>query len=306
MAWTTARIPNLSETTAVVTGGNGGLGFEAAKALAAAGATVVMGARNRGKAESAIESILSEHPEARIEFQELDLASLESVRMAAESLIERLNSIDVLVNNAGVMGIPEGRTTDGFEMQFGTNHLGHFALTALLWPALKASEGARLVAITSFGRHYRGRFDPDDPPLRGTYEPWRAYGQSKMANLRFALELDRRIRRAGLPIKRLSDHPGLTNTDLQANSANQTPHGRSQNFWAKWVRRIGMQPERGALPQIRAVTDPRAQGGQFFTPRFVSAGAAVRRPLMPRTRHSRQQQVLWEVSERMTGIRFEI
>ena len=306
MAWTTADIPDLSGRIVVVTGANGGLGFESAKALAAAGAHVVMSARNLARVEEARQSILGEHPGASLELQELDLASLDSVGRAAAAILERHESIDILVNNAGVMGIPERRTADGFEMQFGTNHLGHFALTAQLWPALVAGGGARLVAITSFGRHNRGRFDPADPPLRGEYEPWRAYGQSKMANLRFALEVDRRARRARLPIQSLIVHPGLTHTDLQANSARESGGGRSQRFWARWVQRIGMQAPRGALSQIRAVTDPRAKGGQFYSPRFVSAGATVRRPLMPWTRRSRQLRVLWEVSERMTGVNFEI
>ncbi len=306
MAWTTRDIPNLAGKVVVVTGANGGLGFETAKALSVAGAHVVMAARNSQRVEAARQSILGEHSGASLELVELDLASLESVRRAAATIGERHESIDILVNNAGVMGIPEKRTADGFEMQFGTNHLGHFALTAQLWPALVAGDGARLVAITSFARHNRGKFDPTDPPLRGKYEAWRAYGQSKMANLRFALEVDRRARLAGLPIQSLIVHPGLTHTDLQANSARESGGGRSQRFWARWVQRIGMKAPRGALPQIRAVTDQRAKGGQFYSPRFVTAGAAVRRPLAPWTRRSRQLGVLWEVSERMTGIKFDI
>ncbi|MCH7584144.1 MAG: SDR family NAD(P)-dependent oxidoreductase [Acidobacteria bacterium] len=306
MTWATRNIPDLTGKNAVVTGANGGLGFESSKALAAAGAHVVMAARNLQKVEMARHRILGEHSEASLELQELDLASLDSVAGAAAAIKERHPSIDILVNNAGVMGIPERRTADGFEMQFGTNHLGHFALTAQLWPALVAGDGARLVAITSFARHNRGRFDPTDPPLRGEYEAWRAYGQSKMANLRFALELDRKARRAGLPIESLIVHPGLTHTDLQANSARESGGGRSQRFWAKWVQRIGMKAPRGALSQIRAVTDPQAKGGQFYSPRFVTAGATVRRPLTPWTRRSRQLGVLWQVSERMTGVKFDI
>ncbi len=306
MTWTTRDIPNLAGKVVVVTGANGGLGFETAKALSVAGAHVVMAARNLQRVEAARQTILAEHSGASLELEELDLASLESVRRAAVAISERHESIDILVNNAGVMGIPEKRTADGFEMQFGTNHLGHFALTALLWPALVAGDGARLVAITSFARHNRGKFDPTNPPLRGEYDAWRAYGQSKMANLRFALEVDQRARLAGLPIQSLIVHPGLTHTHLQANSARESGGGRSQRFWAKWVQRIGMKAPRGALAQIRAVTDPRAKGGQFYSPRFVTAGAAVRRPLTPWTRRSRQLGVLWEVSERMTEIKFDI
>ena len=304
MAWSTADIPDLTGRVAVVTGANGGLGLETARALAGAGAHVVMAARNRDKAEQARADILAEHPDASLRIVPLDLASLESVRVAAAAILDTQDRIDILVNNAGVMGIPERRTADGFEMQFGTNHLGHFALTALLMPALAKSRAARVVAITSFARHYRGRFDPADPPLKGLYEPWRAYGQSKMANLRFALELSRRAKVAGLRLQSLVVHPGLSHTDLQDRSARETPGGRSQRFWAKWVRRIGMDASRGALSQIRAVTDPMAKGGRLYSPRFVTTGATVRRPLMPWTRRSKQLRILWEVSERETGIRF--
>ncbi len=237
---------------------------------------------------------------------QLDLASLASIRTAAAQILAAHDRIDVLVNNAGVMAIPERRTTDGFEMQFGTNHLGHFALTALLIPALSRSDGARVVSVTSFGRFYRGRFDPDDPPLAGSYEPWRAYGQSKKANQRFAIELDRRARAAGLSVRSLAAHPGFSHTDLQARSARETPGGLSQRMYARWVRRVGMHASRGALSQIRAATDPGARGGQLYGPRFMTVGPTVRLFQMPWTRRSKQLQVLWDVSERMTGIRFEV
>lgn len=303
MAWTAADIPDLTGTVAVVTGANSGLGFDTAAALAASGAHVVLAARDPDKVEAARHRLLAAHPSASVSTQDLDLASLASVRRAAAEVVGGHPSIDLLVNNAGVMGIPERRTADGFEMQFGTNHLGHFAFTALLWPALATGGGARVVAVTSFGRHYRGRFDADDPPLKGRYEAWKAYGRSKMANLRFALELDRRSE--GTAVRSVAAHPGLTHTELQANRLRHLPGQRTQGRWSKWVQGTAMASAKGVLPQLRAATAPGLRGGEFFTPRYVFAGAAVRRPLSPWTRRSRRGRLLWETSERMTGICFE-
>jgi NAD(P)-dependent dehydrogenase (short-subunit alcohol dehydrogenase family) len=188
-SWTTANIPDQSRRVAVVTGANGGLGLEVARELARKGGHVVMAARDQAKAEAARASILSEIPDASLESQPLDLASLASVREAAARILADHPRIDILVNNAGLMGIPERRTEDGFEMQLGVNHLGHFALTAQLLPALLKSDGARVVSVTSTGRHAGRPIDPDNPSLSGHYDPWRAYGQSKLANVHFALEL---------------------------------------------------------------------------------------------------------------------
>jgi NAD(P)-dependent dehydrogenase (short-subunit alcohol dehydrogenase family) len=306
MAWTTADIPDLTGRVAVVTGANTGLGYQTTRALAGAGAEVVMAVRNLAKAGTARSKVLAEHPEAPLQIQEIDLASLASVAGAAGELIERYPTIDILVNNAGVMAIPQRETDDGFEMQFGVNHLGHFALTAQLWPALIAGDGARIVAITSFGRHYRGRFDPTDPPLVGEYNRWKAYGQSKMANLRFCLELDRRANTAGLPIAGVVAHPGLAHTNLLGERTRYEPRGLRRRLASRWVERFGMESSRGALSQIRAATDPSAGSDRLYAPRFVVNGAPIRRPLLPRTRHNSEIDLLWEVSERMTGIRFEI
>jgi len=306
MAWTTAEIPDLTGKVAVVTGANTGLGYQTTRALAGAGAKVVMAARNLKKAETARTKVLEEHPDAQLEILEIDLASLASVARAAGELVDRQPSIDILVNNAGVMAIPQRETSDGFEMQFGVNHLGHFALTAQLWPALVAGDGARIVATTSFARRYRGRFDPTDPPVAGEYNRWKAYGQSKMANLRFALELDRRANRAGLPIASLVAHPGLAHTNLLGERTRYEPRGLRRRLAGRWVERFGMEASRGALSQVRAATDPAVGGGRLYAPRFVVNGASVRRPLLPWTRHTNQLELLWEVSEQMTGIRFEI
>jgi len=203
------------------------------------------------------------------------------------------------------MGIGERRTTDGFELQLGVNHLGHFALTAWLLPALLASDGARVVSVTSTGRHLGRPLDPANPHLDGRYDPWRAYGQSKLANLHFALELDRRFRAAGSPARSIVVHPGFTRTDLQARSARETG-GASQRFFHAAVRRVGMTPAQGALALLRAATDPGAVGGALYTPRWVNWGPPVRRPLLGRARSREAMATLWEVSERETGIGFDL
>jgi NAD(P)-dependent dehydrogenase (short-subunit alcohol dehydrogenase family) len=306
MAWGTEDIPDRSGRVAVVTGANGGLGLEVARELARKGAHVVMAARDQAKAQEARASILAEIPDASLEPRPLDLASLASVREAAAATLAGHPRLDVLVNNAGVMGIPERRTEDGFEMQLGVNHLGHFALTAMLLPALLGSPDARVVSVTSTGRHTGRAIDPDNPHLLGRYDPWRAYGQSKLANVHFALELDRRFRAAGVPARSIVVHPGLVNTDLQARSVRETGGGRSQRFFRGAVRRFGMTPARGALALLRAATDPDAVGGALYAPRWVNFGPPVRRPLFGRSRNREAMATLWEVSERETGVTFEV
>lgn len=307
MAWSTADIPDLSGKVAVVTGANGGLGLEIARELARKGAHVVMASRDQAKAETARVSIVAAIPQAhRLEVQRLDLASLASIRDAAAKILAAHPSVDILINNAGLMGIPQRRTEDGFEMQLGVNHLGHFALTGLLLPALLVSPAARVVSITSTGRHAGRAIDPDNPHLAGRYDPWRAYGQSKLANVHFALELDRRFRAARVTARSLVVHPGYVNTDLQARSVRETEGGWSQRFFRAWVIRVGMTPARGALSPLRAATDPRAVGGSLYTPRWVNWGPPVRRPLLGRSRSREAMTTLWKVSERETGITFDI
>jgi NAD(P)-dependent dehydrogenase (short-subunit alcohol dehydrogenase family) len=305
MGWTTNDIPDQTGRVAVVTGANGGLGFESAKALAANGAHVVMAARNQRKAEAARREITTLHPAASLELVPLDLASLASIGQASETIRSSHDRIDILLNNAGVMGIPERQTADGFEMQFGTNHLGHFVLTALLAPALSAADAARVVTVTSTARHFGKPVDPANPHLGGNYDPWRAYGQSKLANLYFALELQRRLEAGGSRAMSLVAHPGLSHTELQVVSVAETEGGASQRFWAFLARNLGMPPERGALPQLRAATDPAARGGELYAPRWVNSGPPVRRPLMGRSVDRETSRSLWEVSERETGLVFD-
>jgi NAD(P)-dependent dehydrogenase (short-subunit alcohol dehydrogenase family) len=306
MTWTTADIPDLGGRTALVTGANGGLGLETARELAAKGAKVVMAARNQEKAAAAEAEIRAAQPDADLEQLPLDLGSLESVRAAAERALAEHRCFDIVVNNAGVMGIPQRRTEDGFEMQLGVNHLGHWVLTARLMPAILRAPAARVVSVTSTAHHMGRAVDPANPHLEGAYGPWKAYGQSKLANLHFALGLERRLRAAGVAAASLVAHPGLTNTDLQAHAASES----SDDFWARFFHaaasRTGMTAARGALSQLRAATDPRARGGEFYGPLWVNHGPPVRKPLVRRLGLGRAIARLWEVSERETGESLEI
>jgi NAD(P)-dependent dehydrogenase (short-subunit alcohol dehydrogenase family) len=306
VSWSVADIPDLTGRTAVVTGANGGLGLETARALAAAGAEVTMAARNQEKAAEAEASIRGGLPGASLEVVPLDLGSLASVREAAGQILAGHDSIDILVNNAGVMGIPERKTVDGFEMQFGVDHLGHFALTALLMPALLRADAARIVTVTSTAHHMGRALDPGNPHLHGRYRPWRAYGQAKLANFHFGLGLNQMLEGAGAPAASLIAHPGLSNTDLQAVSVAETDGGFSQRFFHGLAGSTGMSPAQGALSQLRAATDPAARGGQFYGPLFVNNGPPVRKPVLRRLGMEKAIGRLWEVSERETGLKIEV
>jgi NAD(P)-dependent dehydrogenase (short-subunit alcohol dehydrogenase family) len=264
-----------------------------------------MAARNQEKAERALADIRAGLPDASLEVVPLDLGSQASVREAAEQILAKHEQIDILVNNAGVMGIPERSTADGFEMQFGTNHLGHYALTALLMPALLRARAARIVTVTSTAHHMGRAVDPANPHLHGRYRPWRAYGQSKLANFHFGVGLQRRLEAAGAPASSLIAHPGLSNTNLQAVSVQETGGGLSQKFFHRLAGAMGMSPAEGALPQLRAATDPAAQGGEFYAPRYVNSGAPVRRSIL-RPGMDGAIARLWDVSERETGLKIDL
>ncbi len=306
MGWTAADIPDQTGRVAVVTGANGGLGLESARALAAAGAHVVMAARNQQKAAEALAAIRGGDQHASLEVVPLDLGSQAAVREAAAQIVAGHERIDILVNNAGVMGIPEGRTVDGFETQFGVDHLGHYALTALLMPALLRADAARIVTVTSTAHHFGRAVDPVNPHLHGRYRPWRAYGQAKLANFHFGIGLQRRLETAGAPASSLIAHPGLSNTDLQAVSVRETDGGRSQRFFYWLAGSTGMTPEQGARPQLRAATDPAAKGGEFYAPRFVNNGPPVRRPILRRIGMDNAIARLWDVSERETHLKLDL
>lgn len=302
MGWTAADIPDQRGRTAVVTGANGGLGLVTARDLAAKGAHVVMAVRNQKKAAAAVEEIRAAVPGASLELVALDLSSQASVKEAAGRILAARDGLDLLINNAGVMGIAEARTVDGFEMQFGVDHLGHWTLTALLLPALLRTPGSRIVTVTSTAHHMGRPVDVANPHLEGRYGPWRAYGQAKLANFHFGLGLQHELERAGARTASLIAHPGLSNTDLQTVSVQGSDGGTSQRFFQSMARRTGMSADDGALPQLRAATDPAARGGEFYGPVFVNNGPPVRKPILRRFGMDRAVASLWEVSERETGV----
>lgn len=301
MGFGIANIPDQRGRVAVVTGANGGLGLQTARVLAGKGAHVVLAARDQAKLAGAVEALRRESSEAALSVVPLDLGSLRSVRDAAATILAEHPTVDLLVNNAGVMAAPEGRTADGFETQLGVDHLGHWALTGLLLPALLAAPAARVVTVTSFARFMGRRLDPENPHLRGRYDPWRAYGQAKLANYHFGLGLQDAFARAGAAASSLVAHPGLAHTDLQTTTVRLGGAGGQARLWASLARRIGMSPAEAALPQLRAATDPGAGGGEFYGPRYLVSGPPVRLPVR-RPGNAEAIRILWEVSERETGI----
>ena len=286
--WTAADIPDLSGRTYVVTGANSGLGASTTRELAAHGASVIMACRNVDKAERIAATITGD-----TEVRSLDLSDLASVRAFADGV----QGLDVLVNNAGVMALPEGRTKDGFEMQFGTNHLGHFALTGLLLPKIRG----RVVTLSS-GAHRIGRIDLADLNWeQRRYHRWRAYGQSKLANLMFAYELHRRLAATGSDVLSLAAHPGYANTDLQSHTQSM-----QDSVMAIGNRLVAQSADMGALPTLYAATSPDVVGGAFYGPDgFMEQRGYPHR--VGSTRASRDEVVaraLWQRSEELTGIHF--
>jgi NAD(P)-dependent dehydrogenase (short-subunit alcohol dehydrogenase family) len=299
---TQADIPSQLGKTAVVTGSTGGLGYETVLALAKAGADIILTGRDDRKGQSALDKISREVIGARIRYEHLDLASLASIADFAQRMQVR-QSLDLLINNAGVMALPRRQTTaDGFEMQFGTNYLGHFALTARLMPLLRRSSGPRVVSVSSLA-HRTGSIDFGD--LQGTrlYSPWKAYGQSKLACLMFALELQRRSDAAGWNLTSDAAHPGFSRTNLFASG----PGGLlsvATDFAAPF---FGHSAADGARPILFAATSPQAKPGAYYGPGGFGElrGAPAPALIMPRARDAATAARLWDVSEKLTGTSFE-
>src|SRR6266540_5253464 len=303
--WTIARIPDLSGLTAIVTGASAGIGFETARGLAGHGASVVLACRNIDKAERAAARIRAENEGAVIDVVHLDLASLASVREAASEILGAYPRLDLLINNAGVMEPPYERTEDGFELTFATNHLGHFALTGLLLDRLLGTPGSRVVTVSSEG-HARGVMNFDDLQSETGYKPAQAYYQSKLANLLFTYELDRRLRAIGAQTIALACHPGIVLTDLYRNRsrlerAPLSPRLGKLNFW------LVQSKEMGALPALRAAVDASAHGGEFYGPPGRGyTGYPVPVKSSARSHDAADQARLWEVSEQLTGVAYPI
>ena len=294
--WGAADIPDQAGRTAVITGANSGIGLEAAKYLAARGAHLVLACRDTDKAKAAAGGIAGQSPAAEVDVVSLDLSDLASVRRAAQEIRSRYPRLDLLINNAGLMMPPYGRTQDGFELQFGTNHLGHFALTGLVLPSLLEVPGSRIVTVSSNG-HKVGRMHFDDLQFGRRYGRMRAYGQSKLANLMFTYELQRRLSGPGTTIA-VAAHPGFAATELMRNSpaaAAVTPLF-SQNA------------AMGALPVLRAATDPGVLGGQYYGPGgFLGLRGYPKLTASTRRSHDAAvQRRLWAVSEELTGVTFPV
>lgn len=298
--WSADSIDDQTGRVAVVTGANTGVGFEVAKALASRRATVVLACRDPDRAKNAAARITAEAPAADIRIQPLDLASLAGVRRAAEQLTEDYPRIDLLVNNAGIMWAPYERTEDGYERHLAVNHLGHFALTGLILPALTATPGSRIVVLSS-PAHRRAEIDFADLQSERRYRPMRAYAQSKLANLLFAYELHHRLEAAAAPTTALAAHPGGARSEL-----NRTmPRPFRGEAWGL-ARPITHSAARGALPILRAATDPSARGGQYYGPngRFEFTGDPTIIESTPRSHDRDRQRRLWERSEELTGVTY--
>jgi NAD(P)-dependent dehydrogenase (short-subunit alcohol dehydrogenase family) len=305
-AWTIADLPDLAGKTIVVTGANSGLGYEASLALAGAGAHVVLACRDQEKGRAAERQIRAAHPRATTELLGLDLASLADIRRAAAALRAAHPRLDVLLNNAGVMALPYRQTADGFEMQLGTNHLGHFALTGLLLDTLLATPGARVVTVSS-GFHRLGAIRFDDPQWQRGYRKWPAYGQSKLANLLFTYELQRRLEAAGAGVLSVAAHPGFAATNLQATGPRMQGSSlleRASNLVnAVFAQSAAM----GALPQLYAAAAPDVRGGEYYGPDGVGEmwGHPRRVESNARSRDRDAAARLWALSERLTGVTYD-
>jgi NAD(P)-dependent dehydrogenase (short-subunit alcohol dehydrogenase family) len=306
--WTTDSIPNQSGQTVIVTGANSGLGFEASKALAGKGAHVVMACRSVERGEDASESIREEYPAASLSVRELDLADLASVRSFVEMFTDEYGSLDVLCNNAGVMAIPRQETADGFEMQFGVNHLGHFALTGLLLDTLESTSGETRVVTHSSGVHERGRIDFDDLHWEDSYDKWGAYAQSKLANLLFAYELDRRLEAADASVLSTACHPGYAATNLQRRGPEQT--GSRVRLAAMKAANavLAQSAAEGALPLLYAATEDGIEGREYVGPGgFMNMrGRPEIQESNERSRDEETAERLWTVSEEQTGIEYDL
>jgi len=295
--WTTNHIPDQGDKIVIVTGANSGLGFETSRALAHRGAAVIMACRSLEKGEAAAEQIRGESPQGRVLVKWLDLTDLSSVQKFAENYLEEYSRLDILINNAGVMAIPYQRTVEGFELQFGTNHLGHFKLTGLLINLLKRTPHARVVTVSSYA-HYFGRINFRDLNSERFYQKWLAYAQSKLANVLFGLELQRRVARSGNNPISIIAHPGYAATNLQ----------RTSKLYSMLNPIMAQSQEMGALPILYAATSPEIRGGEYIGPDgFLGQRGYPHKALLSRgSRNQDTAKRLWEVSEELTQIRFNL
>ncbi len=300
-------MPVQTDRVVVITGANSGLGLCSALAMAAHGAKVLMACRDPERGRTALDQVRGVATGPEPVLVQLDLADLGSVRSAVGDLSGQLTHLDVLMNNAGVMALPLRRTAEGFESQFGTNHLGHFALTVELLPLLRAADAPRVVTISSQA-HRIGRIRWDDPNWHQTYRRWPAYGQSKLANLLFAFELDRRARAAGSPLRSVAAHPGYASTHLQAAGPEMSGNRLMAMTTGLGNRLLAQSAGMGALPQLFAATAPSAEGGDYYGPdgAFESRGHPTKVDASPAARDRAAWERMWSLSEDLTGARSDL
>lgn len=310
MRWSTKDIPDLSGKTAAITGVTGGLGLNTAIELGRHGASLLVTARDDARAAAALDRIARDAPGTKVEVVELDLADLAQTRKAAAGLVDTVKHLDILVNNAGVMATPQRLTVDGFELQIGTNHLGHFAWTATLWPLLKSSN-TRVVTVSSLahttvkGIDLRSLTTPGSPRR---YRRWQSYGESKLANLLFALELDRRVKAAGFGVTSVAAHPGLAATNLTASGPTLGGNSVAAMGMHQIVRIVGQPATMGAWPLLMAATDAELGGGEYVgpahmrqmrgTPRIVGMSSTARDPELA--------DILWTATEHAVEVGFTV
>jgi NAD(P)-dependent dehydrogenase (short-subunit alcohol dehydrogenase family) len=295
--WSAEALGDQTGRTAILTGSNSGIGFETARVLAGKGATVVMACRNLEKANPKANEIRAAHPSADVEVMQLDLSNLDSVQRFADAFRSKHSRLDLLINNAGIMVPPYGKTTQGFETQFGVNHLGHFALTGSLLDRLTNTPGARIVTVSSVA-HLMGKIDFANLNWEKGYKAQAAYGQSKLANLLFTYELQRRLAAAGKDTLAVAAHPGWTDTNLQA-------HAKAVKFMNRFFAQNALM---GALPTLYAATEPSVHGAEYFGPSgFMEMNGPPKKVKSNRRSHDRNvAERLWNVSEELTGVHFQI
>jgi len=305
--WTTNDMPSLAGKIIIVTGANSGLGYETGKALVVKGAHVIMACRSTDKGESAANKIRDKVANAQLDVMKLDLANQSQIREFVAAFNDKYQTLHVLINNAGVMALPHRKTVDGFEMQFGTNHLGHFALTGLLLDTLLRTGGTRIVTVSS-GAHTMGHFNFDDLQREKSYSKWEAYGQSKLANLLFAYELQRKLTAAGKDTISVAAHPGYANTNLQSAGPQMAGSWFQEKLMALANKLFAQSQAQGALPTLYAATAPDVHGAEYFGPDGFNEmrGYPTRVESNEASHDEAVAQRLWQVSEELTGVQYNL
>lgn len=305
--WVNSNIKELTEKNILITGANSGLGLETSKFLSRKGANIIMACRNTEKGEKAKKQILEKYPEAKLEVRKLNLASLQSIKDFSKAFLKDYNELHVLCNNAGVMALPESRTEDNLEMQFGTNHIGHFALTALLFPLLKNTKNSRIVNISS-ELHKYGKMNFSDLQAEKKYSKWKAYNQSKLANMLFTYELQRKIEANNIAMLSLAAHPGYASTNLQTAGAIMSNARIKEKLSSFGNLLFAQSQEMGALPSILAIAGEEVSNGDFYGPGgFMNMrGFPKKVPSSKRSHNKDDAKRLWEISEKLSGIDFTI